>query len=118
MPAGTDCVAGNRPVVTRDKKASVFARSYCPRVQQVIDADTVRGLEDTWPFADIGYNLVSSAKGPIMSAMTAIKTDAAERRMVADIARELGPIFSERANEATDEDKFVADNYAVLKSSG
>ncbi len=30
----------------------------------------------------------------------------------------LGPIFAQRANEATDEDKFVADNFALLKSSG
>ena len=34
------------------------------------------------------------------------------------LARELGPVFSERANETTDEDKFVSDNFALLKSSG
>jgi alkylation response protein AidB-like acyl-CoA dehydrogenase len=33
-------------------------------------------------------------------------------------ARELGPIFSKRANETTDEDKFVSDNFALLKSAG
>jgi alkylation response protein AidB-like acyl-CoA dehydrogenase len=36
----------------------------------------------------------------------------------ADVARELGPIFSRRASEATDEDRFVADNFAQLKSAG
>ena len=35
-----------------------------------------------------------------------------------EIARELGPIFARRANEATDEDRFVADNFAILKTSG
>jgi alkylation response protein AidB-like acyl-CoA dehydrogenase len=53
-----------------------------------------------------------------MSAMTAIRTETAERRTAADIARELGPIFAKRANETTDEDKFVADDYTLLKSSG
>jgi alkylation response protein AidB-like acyl-CoA dehydrogenase len=42
----------------------------------------------------------------------------AEQRTFADIARELGPIFARAANETNDEDKFVADNYALLKSSG
>jgi alkylation response protein AidB-like acyl-CoA dehydrogenase len=51
-----------------------------------------------------------------MSAMSA--NDMAERRTVVDIARELGPIFAKHANETADEDKFVADNYALLKSSG
>lgn len=36
----------------------------------------------------------------------------------ADIAQELGPIFARRAEETTDEDSFVADNFALLKSSG
>ncbi len=53
-----------------------------------------------------------------MSAMEAINTSTAERRTVPDIARELGAIFAERANAATDEDKFVADNFALLKTSG
>ena len=35
-----------------------------------------------------------------------------------DIARELGTIFEQRAHEATDEDKFVAENFASLKESG
>ena len=53
-----------------------------------------------------------------MSVIEAIKTDTAERRTVNDIARELGFIFEQRAVEATDEDKFVADNFALLKASG
>jgi len=36
----------------------------------------------------------------------------------AAIAHELGPIFARRANETTDEDRFVADNFAQLKTSG
>ena len=35
-----------------------------------------------------------------------------------DIARELGFVFEQRAMETTDEDKFVAENFALLKSSG
>jgi alkylation response protein AidB-like acyl-CoA dehydrogenase len=60
----------------------------------------------------------SPARRTIMSAIEAIKTDTAERRTAPDIARELGPIFEQRANEASDEDKFVADNFALLKTSG
>ncbi len=53
-----------------------------------------------------------------MSATSAMKaTDSASRRAT-EIAAELGPIFAERANAATDEDKYVADNIALLKSSG
>ncbi len=36
----------------------------------------------------------------------------------ADIAQELGHTFARRAEETTDEDRFVADNFALLKSSG
>jgi alkylation response protein AidB-like acyl-CoA dehydrogenase len=53
-----------------------------------------------------------------MSVIEAIDTDAAERRTVSDIARDLGALFARSANEATDEDRFVADNYALLKASG
>src|SRR5262245_55256352 len=35
-----------------------------------------------------------------------------------DLMRELGPIFAQRADETTDEDRFVADNFAMLKSAG
>jgi alkylation response protein AidB-like acyl-CoA dehydrogenase len=53
-----------------------------------------------------------------MSVIEAIHTGAAERRTAADIARDLGPILAQRAGETTDEDNFVADNFALLKSSG
>ena len=36
----------------------------------------------------------------------------------ADLAQELGHTFARRAEETTDEDRFVADNFALLKSSG
>jgi alkylation response protein AidB-like acyl-CoA dehydrogenase len=52
-----------------------------------------------------------------MSVIEAINTKSAERRAVNDIARDLGFIFEQRAMEA-DEDKFVADNFALLKASG
>src|SRR5262245_59906798 len=52
-----------------------------------------------------------------MSAVTLLKSDAAQRRSPTDIVRELGPIFAARA-ETTDEDVFVADNFADLKTSG
>ena len=53
-----------------------------------------------------------------MSAAEAIKTDAVQRRTVTDIARDLGPVFAQRASATADEDQFVADNFALLKSSG
>jgi alkylation response protein AidB-like acyl-CoA dehydrogenase len=53
-----------------------------------------------------------------MSVIEAIKTEQAERRTVTDIARELGFVFEQRAMETADEDMFVADNFALLKSSG
>lgn len=42
----------------------------------------------------------------------------ASPRSSIDIARELGPVFQRRAEQATDEDCFVAENYEDLKSSG
>jgi alkylation response protein AidB-like acyl-CoA dehydrogenase len=53
-----------------------------------------------------------------MSVIEAINTNTAERRTLTDIARELGFVFEQRAIEQADEDKFVADNFALLKSSG
>jgi alkylation response protein AidB-like acyl-CoA dehydrogenase len=53
-----------------------------------------------------------------MNAIEAINLQTAKRQTAVDIARELGPIFGKRADETTDEDKFVADNYTLLKSSG
>lgn len=53
-----------------------------------------------------------------MNAMAAINADAAKPRRATDIARELGPLFARRADERTNEDDFVADNFASLKASG
>jgi alkylation response protein AidB-like acyl-CoA dehydrogenase len=53
-----------------------------------------------------------------MNTITPINTATAEARTAVDIARELGPIFARRAAETADEDQFVADNFALLKSSG
>src|ERR1700709_1776220 len=53
-----------------------------------------------------------------MSVIEAINTKSAERRTVTDIARDLGFVFEQRAMETPDEDSFVADNFALLKSSG
>jgi alkylation response protein AidB-like acyl-CoA dehydrogenase len=53
-----------------------------------------------------------------MSTNAARSIDAAKSRSIADIARELGPVFAERADSATDEDQFVADNFASLKAAG
>ena len=35
-----------------------------------------------------------------------------------EIARQLGPVLAQRATEAVDEDRFVAENFATLKASG
>ena len=53
-----------------------------------------------------------------MSVISPIDTNSAEPRTATDIARELGAIFARRADETTDEDVFVADNFALLKESG
>ena len=53
-----------------------------------------------------------------MNAIAAIDAGTATPRTAGDIARELGPVFAQRAAETTDEDRFVADNFALLKSSG
>jgi indole-3-acetate monooxygenase len=53
-----------------------------------------------------------------MSSNAALRLDATTHRTPADIARELGPVFAERAESATDEDKFVAENFAALKAAG
>lgn len=53
-----------------------------------------------------------------MNTQAARSIDAAKPRSIEDIARELGPVFAERAQSATDEDQFVADNFASLKSAG
>ncbi len=53
-----------------------------------------------------------------MNAVAAINTGTSAPRPLTDIARELGVIFGKRAKEANEEDKFVADNFALLKASG
>ena len=53
-----------------------------------------------------------------MTSNTSLKIDAGAPQSAVDIARDLGKIFAQRANECTDEDRFVADNFAMLKSSG
>ncbi|MBR1124623.1 acyl-CoA dehydrogenase family protein [Bradyrhizobium lablabi] len=53
-----------------------------------------------------------------MTSNAARRIDAATHRTPADIARELGPVFAERAASAADEDQFVADNFAALKEAG
>jgi alkylation response protein AidB-like acyl-CoA dehydrogenase len=53
-----------------------------------------------------------------MSMAAAFKIDSNQRRSAVEIAREIGPVFARRAGEATDEDRFVADNFATLKASG
>ena len=53
-----------------------------------------------------------------MTATAAPKWGTREPSGPIQFARELGPIFAKRANEAPDEDRFVADNFELLKSSG
>ena len=53
-----------------------------------------------------------------MSAAAATKIGSKEPPSPTDIAREIGPLFARRANETTDEDGFVADNFTSLKEAG
>ena len=53
-----------------------------------------------------------------MNAPAAPSIDTAMPLGAVDIARKLGPIFAGRANETKDEDQYVADNFALLKTSG
>jgi indole-3-acetate monooxygenase len=53
-----------------------------------------------------------------MNTHAARSIDAAKPRSAVDIARQLGPLFAERAQIATDEDQFVAGNFASLKEAG
>jgi alkylation response protein AidB-like acyl-CoA dehydrogenase len=53
-----------------------------------------------------------------MNSTTAEMTGIGLRRTAADIARELGGAFARSAAETTDEDRFVAENFALLKTSG
>jgi alkylation response protein AidB-like acyl-CoA dehydrogenase len=51
-------------------------------------------------------------------AAIAPKADMEQAKTPSEIARRLGPVLAERANATTDEDTYVADNIALLKSSG
>lgn len=53
-----------------------------------------------------------------MNTITPINAATATPHAIVDTVRELGPIFAKRANEAVNEDAFVADNFALLKSAG
>ncbi len=53
-----------------------------------------------------------------MNAVAALNAGGAKARSVVDIARELGRSFAKHGQETSDEDKFVADNYAALKEAG
>lgn len=53
-----------------------------------------------------------------MSATPAMKITIPPARGAAEIARELGPVLAARADAERDEDKYVADNVALLKTSG
>jgi indole-3-acetate monooxygenase len=53
-----------------------------------------------------------------MNTITPINAAAATPHAIVDAARELGPIFAQRAKETADEDRFVADNFTLLKSAG
>ena len=53
-----------------------------------------------------------------MGSAAALRSDNHQRQSAVEIARELGPLFARRAAETADEDRFVAENFATLKSSG
>lgn len=53
-----------------------------------------------------------------MTANPPFKPGTGMMRTAIEIARDLGVIFAHRANETADDDSFVADNYALLKTSG
>jgi alkylation response protein AidB-like acyl-CoA dehydrogenase len=55
-----------------------------------------------------------------MNQMEAIKSDIAAPipTSLTDIARDLGKTFAKRAEQTTDEDRFVFDNFELLKTSG
>jgi alkylation response protein AidB-like acyl-CoA dehydrogenase len=53
-----------------------------------------------------------------MSVTSAIKVAAPAARSAAEVARELGPVLASRAEARADEDVYVADNIALLKTAG
>jgi alkylation response protein AidB-like acyl-CoA dehydrogenase len=68
----------------------------------------------------MGHRSIIHPKGRFltMSAAAAQAIGSDEPRRAVEIAREIGPLFARRASEASDEDRFVADNFATLKDSG
>ena len=53
-----------------------------------------------------------------MNSTTPSMIGAAHKRTAVDIARELGPGLDRQAEKLEDEDRFVAENFALLKTSG
>jgi indole-3-acetate monooxygenase len=53
-----------------------------------------------------------------MESAAAAKIGTAAPASAADIARELAPVLAKRAQDAKDEDAYVADNIALLKNAG
>ncbi|MBO4225543.1 acyl-CoA dehydrogenase family protein [Bradyrhizobium neotropicale] len=53
-----------------------------------------------------------------MSSNAAHSFDASKSRSAVEIAQELGPIFARRAAQETNEDRFVAEDFADLKAAG
>ncbi|RZN14500.1 acyl-CoA dehydrogenase family protein [Bradyrhizobium sp. Leo121] len=53
-----------------------------------------------------------------MSGNAAHSFDASKSRSAVQIAEELGPIFARRAEQETNEDRFVAEDFADLKAAG
>ena len=53
-----------------------------------------------------------------MSTSPGNDADATRPRRVGDVTHELAAIFARRADESPDDDRFVADNIALLKTSG
>ena len=45
-------------------------------------------------------------------------SEISNKRAPVEIARELGPVLAQRANEHADDDRFVSDNFELLKTSG
>jgi alkylation response protein AidB-like acyl-CoA dehydrogenase len=53
-----------------------------------------------------------------MNAALAARNDTSAPPSAIEIARRLGPVLAKRASETADEDRYVADNFALLKTSG
>ncbi|WP_454616123.1 acyl-CoA dehydrogenase family protein [Bradyrhizobium cenepequi] len=53
-----------------------------------------------------------------MSSNAAHSLDASKSRSAVELAEELGPVFARRAEQETNEDRFVAENFSDLKAAG